>query len=93
MRSKERPQGESQTDPSDPKSAQVPRTSSRLAYSLKRLNKMTDISIKALYLEINADRLIARKLRRRTIVLRSDAVDWLKGLPMLGTPKNPEGPA
>jgi hypothetical protein len=78
-------QDESKQQSSDSKSARAPRTSSRLSYSLNRLSKMTDTSVKLLYLEIAADRLIARKVGRRTVVLRCDAVDWLNALPMLGT--------
>jgi hypothetical protein len=87
MHSKEGSRDEKHADHFDAKSARVPRPSSRLAYSLKRLSRMTDTSVKALYLEIAADRLIARKLGRRTIVLRADAVDWLNALPILDTPQ------
>lgn len=78
-------QDESKQQSSDSKSARAPRTSSRLSYSLNRLSKMTDTSVKLLYLEIAADRLIARKIGRRTIVRRIDAIRWLRSLPMLGT--------
>jgi hypothetical protein len=61
------------------------RTSSRLAYSLHRLGEMTDVSVKLLYLEIAAGRLVARKIGRRTIVRRPDAIRWLRALPVLNS--------
>jgi hypothetical protein len=38
-----------------------------------------------IYEEITAGRLIARKVGRRTVVRRSDALRWLRLLPSLGT--------
>jgi hypothetical protein len=61
------------------------RPSSRLAYSLRRLGRTTDVSVKLLYLEISAGRLVARKVGRRTIVRRADAIKWLRSLPVLST--------
>jgi hypothetical protein len=54
---------------------------SRLAYSIKRLANETDTSRTLIYEEIAAGRLLARKIHRRTIILRSDAIEWLRGLP------------
>jgi excisionase family DNA binding protein len=67
---------------------QIRRSATRLAYSIVRLAKYTDCSRSTIYEEIAAGRLIARKLGRRTIVTRSDALKWLRSLPTLapGTP-------
>src|SRR5271168_1759140 len=59
------------------------RRSARLAYSIERLGKECDISRSMIYEEIAAGRLIARKIGRRTIVRRSDALLWLRSLPPL----------
>ena len=63
----------------------VRRQAARLAYSIERLAKAkeSDISRSMIYEEITAGRLIARKLGRRTIVRRSDALRWLRSLPSL----------
>ena len=58
-------------------------TSSRLAYSIKRLAKDLDVSSKTLYAEIWAGRLIASKIGRRTIITGANARRWLKSLPTL----------
>jgi hypothetical protein len=44
-----------------------------------------------IYEEITAGRLIARKLGRRTIVRRSDALRWLRSLPSLDPTESDEG--
>jgi Helix-turn-helix domain len=59
------------------------RQTTRLAYSIERLAKESDISRSMIYEEITAGRLIARKVGRRTIVRRSDALRWLRSLPQL----------
>ena len=61
----------------------VRRQTTRLAYSIERLSKESDISRSMIYEEITAGRLIARKVGRRTIVRRSDALRWLRSLPSL----------
>src|SRR5271166_941478 len=61
----------------------VRRQTARLAYSIERLAKESDISRSMIYEEITAGRLIARKVGRRTIVRRSDALRWLRSLPSL----------
>jgi hypothetical protein len=60
----------------------------RLAYSTERLAKESDISRSMIYEEIAAGRLIARKIGRRTIVRRSDALRWLRSLPPLDPTEN-----
>jgi hypothetical protein len=62
----------------------VRRQTARLAYSIERLAKESDISRSMIYEEITAGRLIARKIGRRTVVRRSDALRWLRLLPPLG---------
>jgi hypothetical protein len=57
------------------------RRSDRLAYSIERLAKMTDLSRSSLYEEIAAGQLVARKAGRRTVVTRWDAIRWLRSLP------------
>jgi Helix-turn-helix domain len=61
----------------------IRRQTARLAYSIERLAKESDISRSMIYEEIAAGRLIARKIGRRTIVRRSDALRWLRSLPPL----------
>jgi hypothetical protein len=50
---------------------------------ITRLAKESDISRSMIYEEIAAGRLIARKVGRRTVVRRSDALLWLRSLPVL----------
>lgn len=61
----------------------VRRQTARLAYSIERLAKESDISRSLIYEEIAGGRLIARKIGRRTVVRRSDALRWLRSLPPL----------
>ena len=61
----------------------VHRQTARLAYSIERLAKESNISRSMIYEEITAGRLIARKVGRRTVVRRSDALRWLRSLPSL----------
>jgi hypothetical protein len=58
--------------------------SRRLAYSIRRLAKESDVGRSSLYEEISAQRLVARKIGRRTIIRRADAIRWLRSLPLLG---------
>jgi hypothetical protein len=55
-----------------------------LSYSIGRLAQETDVGRSSIYEEIGAQRLVARKIGRRTIVRRSDAIRWLRSLPILG---------
>ena len=59
------------------------RRSARLAYSISRLVRESDVSRSLIYEEIAAGHLIARKIGRRTIVRRADALAWLRSLPQL----------
>jgi len=59
------------------------RRTARIAYSISRLAKESDISRSMIYEEMAGGRLIARKIGRRTIVRRADALAWLRSLPRL----------
>jgi hypothetical protein len=82
------PTGQPGGQPENQRLQQPARRAARLAYSLERLGKVSDLSVKLLYLEIGAGRLIARKVGRRTVVLQCDAINWLKALPLLGDDQN-----
>lgn len=56
-----------------------------LAYDIKSLIKATGRGRSAIYQEIAAGRLKARKAGRRTVILHGDAVEWLDALPLLKT--------
>jgi hypothetical protein len=60
----------------------------RLSYSIERLAKVCDVGRSLIYEEISAGRLIARKVGRRTIVRRSDAIRWLCALPQTAALKS-----
>jgi hypothetical protein len=55
----------------------------RLAYKTTALARAVDISRSIIYEEIRDGRLLARKCHGRTIILRTDAIRWLEGLPVL----------
>ena len=54
----------------------------KLAYSLPELVKMSSICRGKVYEALNDGSLVGRKCGQRTIVLRADALAWLKALPM-----------
>jgi hypothetical protein len=54
-----------------------------LAFSICDLAKRTSIGKQSLYDAINARQLVARKLGRRTVILRADAESWLARAPMI----------
>jgi excisionase family DNA binding protein len=56
----------------------------RLGYSIEHLAKEVDVGRSTIYQEIAAGRLVARKVGRRTVIRRSDAIRWLRSLPTLG---------
>jgi predicted DNA-binding transcriptional regulator AlpA len=62
---------------SDHEPTREPPIDSQLAYSLSQLAKITSIGRQRLYDEINAGRLIAVKIGRRTVFRRADIVNWL----------------
>lgn len=57
--------------------------SDRLSYSIERLAEETDIGRTTIYQEVRDGRLVARKIRDRTVVLTEDALAWLRSAPPL----------
>lgn len=55
----------------------------RIAYSIEETARIASLGRTALYAEINAGRLRARKAGRRTIVLADDLRAWLASLPQI----------
>jgi hypothetical protein len=55
----------------------------RLAYAISELAKLTSLGRQSIYDAISSGHLIARKVGRRTFVLRSDAERWLTGAPIM----------
>lgn len=53
----------------------------RLAFSIAEAVGISGIGRTALFSEIKAGRLVARKCGRRTIILASDLARWLEALP------------
>jgi len=53
----------------------------KLAYSPNGLADATDTGRSKIFEEMRAGRLKYRKLGKRTIILQSDALEWLNGLP------------
>lgn len=56
-----------------------------LSYSVKDAVKVSSFSRAALYNEIKAGRLIARKSGAKTVILAADLRAWLDSLPRLQT--------
>jgi excisionase family DNA binding protein len=61
----------------------LPRTSQKLAYSIEEFAELASIGRTFIYEEINAKRLQARKVGRRTIILAEEARAYLESLPAL----------
>ena len=62
-----------------------------LALSVDEACAVAGVGRTFLYGEIDAGRLIARKARRRTIILRGELESWLSALPpMKAAPAEPE---
>lgn len=55
-----------------------------LAYSVADAAKRLGISRSAIYLELQARRLVGRKSGRRTLIENAEAVRWLTSLPVMG---------
>lgn len=64
-----------------------------LAMSTKDITDETGIGLNAQYDAIRAGALKARKLGRKTIILRTDLEQWLASLPALNLKNNPYTPA
>jgi hypothetical protein len=63
----------------------------RLAFSIAELGKLTSLGRQSIYDAINSGRLIARKLGRRTVILRADATRWLASAPPIEPVATPDG--
>ena len=61
----------------------------RSAYTIDQLATLGPVSRPVLYREIKSGRLVARKLRGRTIVLAADWDAYLKGLPLMQSVEPP----
>jgi hypothetical protein len=55
----------------------------QLAYGIDTLGKIADIGRTTVFLEIAEGRLKARKIGRRTVILKDDAAEWLASLPAM----------
>ena len=62
----------------------------KLAYSVIEAANAAGVGRTTIYAEISASRLIARKIRRRTVILRGDLDSWLKAHPASSKQVNPE---
>jgi hypothetical protein len=56
----------------------------KLAFSILEVAELTSLGRTAIFAEIKAGRLIARKQGRRTLVLEGDLAKWLRHLPPVG---------
>ena len=56
---------------------------SKLAHSIPEAAAVADVGRSTIYEEINSGRLIARKARGRTVILREDLKEWLAALPIM----------
>jgi excisionase family DNA binding protein len=56
-----------------------------IAYSVAEVCKEINIGRTSVYAAIRAGELMARKVRRRTLILHDDLVAFLKSLPALDT--------
>ncbi len=54
------------------------------AFSIPEFSKRNSISVRTTYNEISTGRLIARKVRSRTIITADDEAAWQKALPKVG---------
>lgn len=55
--------------------------SDKIAYTPKSLSQATDTGMTKIWEAIKKGDLKARKLGRKRLILREDAMEWLKGLP------------
>lgn len=54
-----------------------------LAYSPQEAARVAATGVNTIYQELNAGRLVARKLGRRTLILAADLEAWLLSLPSM----------
>ncbi len=64
-------------------------TREKLGLTVDDLVAASGLGRTSIYAEIRDGRLVARKCGRRTIILHTDATDWLKNLPRLGMENEP----
>lgn len=53
----------------------------KIAYTPKSLSQATDTGLTKIWEAIKNGNLKSRKLGRKRLILREDAMEWLKGLP------------
>jgi hypothetical protein len=54
------------------------------AYSVRDFCRAFSVGTTKFYYEVKAGRIRAKKLGTRTIILKSDALEWAKSLPTMG---------
>jgi hypothetical protein len=59
------------------------KSASRLCYSIQELRAATGFSRQLIYAEIRDRKLVARRIRSRTVVLADEAMAWLRNAPTL----------
>ncbi|WP_407122847.1 helix-turn-helix domain-containing protein [Bradyrhizobium sp. STM 3561] len=59
--------------------------SDRISYSVQEVAELTGVGLTKLREEIQANRLVARKLGKRTLITASDLAAWAHGLPRFET--------
>ena len=59
----------------------------KLGLTVDELVAASGLGRTSIYAQIRDGHLVARKCGRRTIILPSDAADWLKNLPRMGVGK------
>jgi excisionase family DNA binding protein len=53
----------------------------KMAFSILEVSELTSLGRTAIFAEIKAGRLVARKQGRRTLILATDLEGWLRALP------------
>ena len=61
----------------------------KLGMTINELIAASGVGRTKVYEQIRGGRLVARKCGRRTVILASDARDWLRNLPRLGMESEP----
>jgi hypothetical protein len=59
-----------------------PALDDRLAFTVARLAEAADCNAATIHRAVRTGKLIARKLGRKTVILRPDALAWLEALPI-----------
>ncbi len=60
------------------------------AFSIREFSQAYRVGRTTVYAEIKTGRLRARKIGKRTVILDSDAADWLDRLPLLSSGRSSE---